>query len=255
MTLQPSGNSRTTTGLSWVGDTQEENTQRAIFQFQNFNLSLSTAQKFCEKWKKLGKNHWKHSESLLTPASCRAHPECGILALSLLCNWSTKSFPPVQWGWWKHARFILWVWTEVLSLPWKENTIQTKAMSVPWWSQILSKWSSSSKIILNSAFLTCQTEISSANIAQATPALCPAFTDESQNIKLWGTSEWTPLPRWWGEDHSAPLSSGVSPQSSAQVRDQSLQTLHSTLLGVFCLWEIPKCQPLFLLKVFNDIAS
>lgn len=30
--------------------------------------------------------------------------------------------------------------------------------------------------------------------------------------------------------------------------------LHYVFLDVFCLWEISKCQPLFLLKVFNDIA-
>lgn len=30
--------------------------------------------------------------------------------------------------------------------------------------------------------------------------------------------------------------------------------LDSTFLDIFCLWEISKCQPLFLLKVFNDIA-
>lgn len=35
----------------------------------------------------------------------------------------------------------------------------------------------------------------------------------------------------------------------------ALGTLNSMFLDVFCLWEISKCQPLFLLKVFNDIAS
>lgn len=30
--------------------------------------------------------------------------------------------------------------------------------------------------------------------------------------------------------------------------------LNSMFIAVFCLWEISKCQPLFLLKVFNDIA-
>lgn len=53
--LQPLGNSSTTTGLSWVGDTQEENTQRTIFQFQKFSLPLSTERNFHKKWKDLGK--------------------------------------------------------------------------------------------------------------------------------------------------------------------------------------------------------
>lgn len=151
MTLQPLGNSSTTTGLSWVGDTQEENTQRTIFLFKKFNLPLSTEQKFQEKWNDVGKKlletllsrSSESTGSLQTSASCRAPPESGILAPSLLCNCNTKSFPPVKWGWLKRARFTLWVWTEVLRLPWKESTIQAKSVHVMMIPNPAQGWSSS----------------------------------------------------------------------------------------------------------------